>query len=83
MARRADLAKIGREAFDMLDYVLEKKKTSAPAGAADHGVAATAISVPQKSRKEVMVMDSRRLAMEYGGVLFIDYRPGKGYRKAY
>nr|DAD33246.1 TPA_asm: hypothetical protein HUJ06_012097 [Nelumbo nucifera] len=83
---RADLVTIGREALELIDqYQLAKRMPHAqPGGAvatagAGVGVAPALTVLP---RKEV-IMDCRQLAMEYGGLLIIDYRrTTKGPRKA-
>ncbi|KAE8009443.1 hypothetical protein FH972_005880 [Carpinus fangiana] len=67
----ADLTKIGREGFGMLEQILDKKKNPKPGG--DHRAVQ---SFPKEE-----VMDSNQAARLLQGVCITEYRGTPGCRK--
>lgn len=64
---QADLKKIGREGFSILDSILDKKKNPKPGG--DHRAVQ---SFPMEE-----VMDSNQAARLFQGVCIADYRTSR------
>nr|DAD38139.1 TPA_asm: hypothetical protein HUJ06_008780 [Nelumbo nucifera] len=85
---RSDLVKLGKEAFDMLDYVGgggRKRMVAQPAAAASAAVGGgSSLAVPAAQSPDEII-DCRLSAKEYGRVQIMDFGPRNGPhgRKAY